>query len=390
MDVSEHLSEHLEVGERILAVPGRIERLRASLREQGLGAMLITNPENRRYLSGVTGHDSGADSAGPLLVTQEGMTLITDGRYTEQAEHECPGLTIVKREGKLAPLLAQTLIETGAESISFEATHVTVAARDDLADALKEKAGEKPTPTLVATRSLVEPLRAIKDADELAAIERAVAITDETFLHLCGYLRAGLTEKQVAQEIERYMLEHGADGLAFESIVASGPNAALPHAVPTDRALDVGEPITIDMGARYAGYCSDMTRTVCLGVPGDEAQKIYDLVLDAQEVCEAGIRPGMTGQQADALARDTFKAAERGEQYLHGTGHGLGLEIHEDPRLSQFADDSVIEAGAVITVEPGLYIAGWGGVRIEDTALVTDDGIRVLTRSPKHFALPAR
>lgn len=383
-------TERMDVGERILSVPGRVERLRAALREQKLDVMLITNPENRRYLSGFTGHDSGADSAGMLLVTQDGMALITDGRYVEQAEHECPSLTLVRRQGKLAPLLAQTLVETGAKRIGFEAAHVTVAARDDLADALREIAGEQSAPTLVATRNLVEPLRAVKDPDELSAIEQAVAITDETFTHLCGYLRAGLTEKQVAQEIERYMLEHGAEGQAFNSIVASGPNAALPHAVPTDRALELGEPITIDMGARYAGYCADMTRTICLGVPGDEAQRVYDLVLRAQQTCEEGIHPGMTGQQADALARDTFKAAERGEQYLHGTGHGLGLEIHEDPRLSQFAEDSTLEPGMVITVEPGLYIAGWGGVRIEDTAVVTDDGIRVLTRSPKHFALPAR
>lgn len=383
-------TERMDVGERILSMPGRVERLRAALREQQLDVMLITNPENRRYLSGFTGHDSGADSAGTLLVTQDGMTLITDGRYIEQAEHECPSLTLIRRQGKLAPLLAQTLVETGAKSIGFEASHVTVAARDDLADALQEKSGEQPAPQLVATRNLVEPLRAVKDPDELAAIERAIAITDETFTHLCGYLRAGLTEKQVAQEIERYMLEHGAEGLAFNAIVASGPNAALPHAVPTDRALELGEPITIDMGARYAGYCADMTRTVCLGAPGDEAQRIYDLVLRAQLTCEDGIRPGMKGQQADALARDTFKAAERGEQYLHGTGHGLGLEIHEDPRLGEFADDSTLEPGMLITVEPGLYIAGWGGVRIEDTALVTDDGIRVLTRSPKHFELPAR
>ena len=384
------VSDRMDVAERILSVPHRIERLREKMRDQQLDAILITNPENRRYLSGFTGHDSGADSAGTLLVTADGMTLITDGRYIEQAEGECPGVTIVKREGKYAPLVAETLLATAAARVGFEATHVTVATRDDLANAVKEKAGDKPVPELVATRSLIEPLRAVKDPDELEAIERAVAITDETFAHICGYLRAGLTEKQVAQEIERYMLEQGAEGLAFDTIVASGPNAALPHAVPTARPLGLGEPITIDMGARFAGYCADMTRTVCLGVPGDEAQQVYDLVLRAQQTCEDGIRPGMTGQQADALARDTFTAAGRGDQYLHGTGHGLGLEIHEDPRLGQYAEDSTLEPGMVITVEPGLYVAGWGGIRIEDTALVTEDGIRVLTRSPKHFALAGR
>ena len=384
------VTDRTDIAERILSLPNRVERLRAALRDQQLDALLVTNPENRRYLSGFTGHDSGADSAGTLLVTPESMTLITDGRYIEQAEHECPGVTLVRRAGRFAPLAAATILATGAGRVGFEATHVTVATRDDLADALREKAGEQSAPELIATRALVEPLRAVKDPDELAAIERAVAITDDTFTHISAYLRAGLTERQVAQEIERYMIEQGAEGLAFESIVASGPNAALPHAVPSTRTIEMGEPITIDMGARYGGYCADMTRTVCLGVPGDEAQRTYDLVLRAQETCEAGIRPGMTGRQADALARDTFRAAGRAEQYLHGTGHGVGLEIHEDPRLGEQGEDSIIETGMVITVEPGLYVPGWGGVRIEDTALVTEDGIRVLTRSPKHFALIAR
>lgn len=373
--------------DRISRVSARVERLRALLAEQHLDTLLVTNPENRRYLSGFTGHDGGADSAGALIITSDQVTLITDGRYTEQASHECAGVRIMQRQGEFAPLAAQILREARAEHIGFEATHLTVAQRDDLAAAL---AVGGDTAELVATRKLVEPLRAVKDADELAAIERAVAITDETFTHLCNYLRPGLTERQVAREIERFMLESGAEGLAFDTIVASGPNAARPHAVPTDRELALGEPITIDMGARFDGYCSDMTRTVCLGEPDAEAQAVYDAVLRAQEACEDGLRAGLTGQAADALARDVLVAAGRGEQYLHSTGHGLGLEIHEDPRLSKFADNHVLEPDMVITIEPGVYIGGWGGVRIEDTAVVTADGIRVLTRSHKRFALPVR
>lgn len=379
------------VPEAITARTHRVERLREQLTKQALDSILVTNPENRRYLSGFTGHDSGADSAGALLISAHDILLITDGRYTEQAATECPGLRIVKREGEFASLAAKTLRELGARRVGFEASHVTVALYEDLAKALAQPAGEQGAPEpveLVSTRRLVEPLRAIKDGDELAAIERAVAITDETFLHLCGYLRPGLTEREVAREIERYMVERGAEGLAFDSIVASGPNAALPHAIPSDRVLALGEPITIDMGARYAGYCSDMTRTVCLGEPGPQGQEIYDLVLKAQEACEAGLRPGMNGKQADALTRDVIVAAGHGDHYLHSTGHGLGLEIHEDPRLSKFAEDSVLEPGMLITIEPGVYLAGWGGVRIEDTAVVTDDGIRVLTRSHKDFILP--
>lgn len=383
--------ESQDLASRSLRQSARVERLRVILRQQGLDMFLVSNPENRRYLSGFTGHDSGADSAGALLVTLDTMALITDGRYTEQAAHECLGLRVIRREGDFAPVAAGAMLELGARRVGFEATHVTVALRDDLAAALAEKSGDTPAPELVATRTVVEPLRAVKDASELAAIERAVAITDETFAYLCGWLRAGLTEKQVAQEIERHMLELGADGLAFESIVASGPNAALPHAVPTDRPIQVGEPITIDMGARYAGYCSDMTRTVCLGEPSEQARAIYDLVLRAHETCEQGLRPGLTGQQADALAREVIATAGHEEHFSHGTGHGLGLEIHENPRLSKFAQaDQVLEPGMLVTIEPGVYIGGWSGVRIEDTAVVTENGIRVLTSSHKRFELPAR
>lgn len=374
--------------EALTAHTKRVERLREQLAKQSLDSVLVTNPENRRYLSGFTGQDSGADSAGALIVSAHDIVLITDGRYTEQAENECPGLRVVKREGQFAPTAAKVLIELGARRMGFEAAHVTVAIHEDLGKALSEQAGEQASVELVPTRRLVEPLRAVKDSDELAAIERACAITDETFTHLCGYLRPGMTEREVVREIERFMVERGAEGVAFEPHVASGPNAALPHAVPGDRALALGETIIIDMGARYAGYCSDMTRTVCLGEPGPQGQEIYDLVLKSHETCEAGVRPGMNGKQADALARDVLEAAGHGEHYLHSTGHGLGLEIHEDPRLSKFAEDSVLEPGMLITIEPGVYLTGWGGVRIEDTAVVTEDGIRVLTHSHKNFILP--
>jgi Xaa-Pro aminopeptidase len=378
----------MSVAHPVTTYTDRVERLRAALHAQNLDAILVTNPENRRYLSGFTGHDSGADSAGALVITGDAITLITDGRYIEQAATECPGLRVVKRDGQFASTAATVIAEAGIDRLGFEATHVTVALRDDLDAALAEKAGQGRV-SLAATRNLIEPLRAVKDGDEIAAIERAVAITDETFTYLCGYLRPGLTEREVAHEIERYMREQGADGMAFAPIVASGPNAALPHAVPTERAIQLGEPITIDMGARYNGYCADMTRTVCLGEPGPEAQAIYDAVLRAQEACEAELAPGMSGKAADAAAREVLEASGYGEQFLHSTGHGLGLEIHEDPRLSKHAtEEQKLEPGMAITIEPGVYVAGWGGVRIEDTAIVTADGIRVLTTSHKRFGLP--
>jgi Xaa-Pro aminopeptidase len=369
----------------------RVQRLRQTLASEALDALLVTNPENRRYLSGFTGHDSGADSAGALVVTSSEVILITDGRYTEQAEHECPGLTIKRREAQMAPLVAESLAASGAGTVGIEAIHLTVSSYEDLEKALmtlREQSDNDSKLALSSTRGLVERQRAIKDAPEIAAIERAVAITDETFDYLCGYLRPGLTERQVAQEIERYMTERGAEGLAFDSIVASGPNAALPHAVPSDRELALGEPITVDMGAKFDGYCADMTRTICLGVPGQEMQELYDLVLEAQETCERGLHSGQNGKEADALARNVFVARGREAQYLHGTGHGVGLEIHENPRLGKSGEESILAPGMVITIEPGLYIAGVGGVRIEDTAVVTEDGIRILTGSHKRFQLP--
>jgi len=374
--------------DRITLYTNRVKRLRQTLAEEGLDALVVTNPENRRYLSGFTGHDSGADSAGALVIAVDDAILITDGRYIEQAEHEVAGLRIKKREATLAPLLAELLAEARATTDGFEATHLTVALLEDFQQAASADKGESNPVSFRATRSLVERQRVVKDALEIAAIERAVAVTDETFEHICGFLRAGLTERQIAQEIERYMEERGAEGLAFNSIVASGPNAALPHAVPGNRRIGEGEPITIDMGAKVDGYCADMTRTVCLGQPDPEMAKTYDLVLRAQETCLQGLHPGLNGKQADALARDVFLAAGREDQYLHSTGHGLGLEIHENPRLSKYGEESILAPGMAITIEPGLYVPDVGGVRIEDTAIVTEDGIRILTTSHKRFQLP--
>ncbi|MGO8951030.1 MAG: M24 family metallopeptidase [Ktedonobacterales bacterium] len=384
------------VTNRLTMYASRIDRLRQTLQQLSLDALLVTNPENRRYLSGFTGEDSGIDSAGALIVTGSRVLLLTDARYLEQAEREAPGLEIKRREAGQAPLAAQELMAAGVTRAGVEANHIRLALFLDLEKALAgpgdSDGGAEPRPfahvELVSTRDLVEEQRVVKDTFEIEAIERASAITDETFAYLCGYLRPGITERQVAQEIERYMLSLGADGLAFDSIVATGPNSALPHAVPSNREVGVGELITIDMGAKYDGYCSDMTRTICLGGPGPELQELYDLVLEAQERCELGLHPGLNGKQADALARDFFEERGRGAEYLHSTGHGLGLEIHENPRLSKFGEDSLLEPGMAITIEPGLYIAGVGGVRIEDTALITEHGLRILSTAPKRLQLP--
>jgi Xaa-Pro aminopeptidase len=368
-----------------MRVQDRVETLRAKLGAAGLDGLLVSNPENRRYLSDFTGRDDRADSAGVLVVGAREAVLITDGRYTEQAASECPGLPVITRVGPLAPVAAELADELALRRLGYEATHLTVAQRDDLAAASEGLALE-----LVPTRSLVESQRVVKDADEIAAIERAVAITDATFEHLLGYMRLGMTERQVAFEIQRFMHDHGSDGMAFAPIVASGPNAALPHAVPSDRQLGRGETLVVDMGARYDGYCADMTRTICFGRAPKEMRAVYDAVLRANVACEEGLRAGITGQAADALARDVLEAAGRGAQFVHGTGHGLGLEIHEDPRLSKVMGEQTLAPNMVVTVEPGAYIAGWGGVRIEDTVVVTVDGTRALTKSPKALVVPVR
>jgi Xaa-Pro aminopeptidase len=363
----------------------RVERLRQSLRAQELDGILVTNPENRRYLSGFTGHDDREDSAGALVVGLEDVALITDGRYAEVARVECPDLRVVVRLGPMPPEAVKLAAELGVRRLGVEARHLTLALRQDLEAAAI--AGETGL-VLEATRSVIEAQRAIKDDAELAAIARACAITDETMMHLTTFVRPGITELAVVGEIERFMRAQGSDGLAFHPIVVGGPNASLPHAVSSDRPLAAGETIIIDMGARYAGYCADMTRTICLGDVPERVRQVYDAVLRSLNACEAGVRAGITGQQADALARESLAAEELGDLFIHGTGHGLGLEIHEDPRLARYASDHTLAANMAVTVEPGVYIPGWGGVRIEDTVVVLEGGIRTLTHSPRQLAVP--
>jgi Xaa-Pro aminopeptidase len=361
----------------------RLERLRQKLAELDVDALMISQDVSRYYLSGFYARDTGQDIAGQLLISSEKALLVTDGRYTEQALRESPGLPLVLRQGGFAPVLAETFRQEGWKRVGFQAEWVSVALHHDLLTESKDAF------TLKALRGVIEPLRVSKDEAELALIRQAQQITDETFTHLLGWLRPGLTEKAVAWEIQRFMVERGAETTSFPSIVASGPNAALPHAVPTDRALERGEPITIDMGTRYQGYCSDMTRTVCLGEPDAKLREVYEIVLRAHLHCAAGLRADLDGKAADALARETIEQAGYGEYFVHGTGHGVGLDVHENPRLSRFAENEPLGAGSVVTIEPGIYIPGWGGVRIEDMGIVTPTGVEILTTSSKELVIGA-
>jgi Xaa-Pro aminopeptidase len=240
---------------------------------------------------------------------------------------------------------------------------------------------------MVPVKDLVDKLRITKDTAEMSDLQAAIDVLDDCFMHLAkNELRVGRTEKEIALAVEQYLQSRGYT-TSFPSIVASGPNSSMPHAVPTDRQIQEGEPITIDIGAMVNGYCSDMTRTVCIGTPSEKLREIHGLVLQAQETAERNIKNGMTGKDADALARDYLAEMGYGESFTHGLGHGIGLEVHEPPSLSIRGSETKLTDGMVFSVEPGIYLPGWGGVRIEDLVVMEGEGVRVLCRSPKALEL---
>ncbi|MFO7918647.1 MAG: aminopeptidase P family protein [Anaerolineae bacterium] len=347
----------------------RVQDLRRVLEEEELYALLVTQAENRRYLTGFTG------SAGTVLVTGQETLLATDFRYYEQVQEQAPHVDLVRVEDSTPSALAPHIDELDIHRLGFESHDMTVRGYERWQEALSGVEWEP-------TADVVEGLRMTKDAEEIGLIEEAVAIADEAMEHIMGWIRPGLTEREVAWELEVHMRTHGAEALSFPTIVASGPNSAMPHATTTERVIGRGEPIVIDMGARYEGYCSDMTRSFCVGQASEEYLKVWNTVLEAQQAAEAGIKPGVSGVEADALARDIIDEAGCGENFGHGLGHGVGLAIHEGPRVSHTSED-MLQEGAVVTVEPGIYIAEWGGVRIEDTVVLTDKGCRVLTQTSK-------
>ena len=347
----------------------RVQKLREALDAHSLDAILVSQPENRRYLSGFTG------SAGFLLVTADRAVLATDFRYYEQVGRQAPGWELAKITGYFKDLLPNLLADLGVKRLGFESQHVTV---DDLYTWSAAVEGIEWLPL----KKTVETIRAVKDETEIEALRRAVQITDDAFAHLVEVIRPGMTEVEAAWQIEVFMRTHGASKIAFDLIVAAGPNGALPHARPGDRAIQPGEPIVIDIGCTVDGYCSDMTRTICLGKPSAKYLEIWNLVRQAQEAAEADIRAGVTGAEADALARDVIRDAGYAEFFGHGLGHGVGLAVHEDPRASRLWPEA-FEAGMTLTVEPGIYLPGEFGVRIEDLVVIREDGVEILTGTPK-------
>jgi Xaa-Pro aminopeptidase len=358
----------------------RLERLRASLGSDGLDGLLVSQPESRYYLSGYTGHDlPPRDSAGYLLIGAKQALLLTDPRTTEQAQQQATEFEVMKYDsGNRGPqAVAGLAASLGMRRLGFESIHLPYGIWDEIHKNLPASVD------LVPVDRVVDDLRIVKDAEELACLQEAIDVLDRCLADVLRRAEPGLTERDVARMVEIYLLEH-ADGPSFPSIVASGPHASVPHAVPTDRRIGEGEVLKIDIGARASGYCSDMTRSVCFGQPSDpRLVELHAIVLEAQERAEAELRPGMTGREGDALSREVIDKAGYGEAFLHSLGHGIGLEVHEPPWLSQSRGDDVLRPGMVFSVEPGIYLPGWGGVRIEDLVVLEEDGARVLCHSPK-------
>ena len=352
----------------------RLESVRAGLSERELDAMLISNSANRRYVSGFAG------SAGYLLISPTEAVLATDFRYVEQAQNQAPEFRIERIGGKL-DWLPKLLSGIGARRIGFESQDVSVATHSAFRKAIDE-AGTADGVTLVETSDLVEKLRGVKDGEEMKLVQRAVEIADQAFEAVAPTIQAGQREREVAWELEKAMRDRGAEAISFDIIVAAGPNGALPHHRAGETAIRQGEPIVIDMGASYSGYCSDLSRSVIVGEPDDTFRKVYDTVLRAQSEAEQRVRSGMTGGEVDTVSRDIISEAGYGENFGHSLGHGVGLDVHEFPRLGPNVDDR-LDDGMVFTVEPGIYVSGWGGVRIEDMVVLENGSARVLSSAHK-------
>ncbi|MDQ7850721.1 MAG: Xaa-Pro peptidase family protein [Armatimonadota bacterium] len=347
----------------------RLERVRARLGEEGLDALVLLKAENRRYVTGFTG------SAGIAVILPQRCHLLVDFRYVEQAQEEAPECSAV-RVTNLIDGLAGFLREAGVRRVGFEAETVTVAQHHRL----QELAADVEFVPLQA----LDRMRWRKDPQEIACIRRGAQIAAAAFREVLPLVRPGVAERDLAAELEYRMRRLGADGAAFETIVASGPRSALPHGRASSRAIAPGDLVTVDWGAVVDGYHSDSTRTLVIGRASEQQRRLHRLVREAQEAALTGLRPGMSGREADALARQRITAAGYGDYFGHGLGHGVGLAVHEGPTLSP-REEAVLEPEVVVTVEPGIYLPGWGGVRMEDLVVLRAGGAEVLPGAPREL-----
>ncbi len=362
----------------------RLAATRKLLQDTGLDGLLVACPENRRYLSGFTAKNCHInESSGFLLITQEAAYLLTDFRFRDWALAEAPLFDIEIYTKGLAKMLPELLKGLKGGHFGFETFYVTHYAYQKIIQEM-ENAGLQAVWQPV--ENLVEQVRVVKDAEEIELIKKSLSITEKVMAAVSTRLRPGLTEKEVAWMIELALRDHGAEGPSFPPMVAFGTNSARPHHDPSDRRLRTGEPVIIDMGAIYQGYCSDMTRTFFLGEPDAKFKEIYSIVHQAQKQAEAGIKAGVMSDEADGLAREVIAAAGYNEAFGHSLGHGVGLAVHENPSLSPVKERAVaLQAGMISTIEPGIYLSDWGGVRLEDMILVQADGALVLNQDRNFY-----
>ncbi|MEW6447043.1 MAG: Xaa-Pro peptidase family protein [Bacillota bacterium] len=351
----------------------RIGRLRAKTAASGLEGLLVVNSLNRYYLSGFSG------SAGILLVDSKRVILVTDGRYTEQARMECPGIEILEAKRLWPDGVSQAIVESGIRRVGLESKSVSHEEWVKLSEALEDV-------TLVPVVDLVEELRMIKEPAEVVLIREAVRLVDEAFAACLPFLRPGVKERDWALDLEFTLRRRGAQRAAFDFIVASGWRSALPHGAAGDKEVQQGDLVVVDCGAVCKHYCSDFTRTIAVGGSVPWQEKMYGAVLAAQKAAIAAVHPGIEAGEIDRAARSVLESYGFGGAFAHSTGHGLGLAVHEEPRLAEGVR-TPLQPGMVITVEPGVYLPGQGGVRIEDVVVVTDDGAEVLTKTPKNSLL---
>lgn len=336
---------------------------------------LIISPENRKYF---TGFDS---SDGFLIASENRAVFITDGRYIEAAEKQISNCE-VKLLGKTHPQIAEILKEMNCNRLLVESTRMIVSTYNSLKGVLKKI----PVSTDTTLDTIINTLRSVKTEIEVENIIKAQRIAEEAFNHILNFIKVGVTEKEIALELDFYMLRHGGEGLSFETIAVSGANSSMPHGVPSNKKIENGDFITMDFGTIINGYHSDMTRTVAVGFATDEMKNVYDTVLKAQQNCLDNIKAGISCKDGDEFARSVIRNAGLGQYFTHSTGHGVGVEIHEFPNLSP-ASDSVLQVGNIVTVEPGIYIPEKFGVRIEDMALITENGCRNLTNAKKDLII---
>lgn len=349
----------------------RLTALRSLLAEKNLDGVIVTKYVNLHYFSGFRGDDT------TLVITKDKALLVTDNRYTEQAQKQAPLFEVVEHKHGLLQKTAELIKKLGCRNVGFEGNAIIYDVYAGLASLLDGVEFKTPLN--------LDALRQIKDEEEIGYIRKACVIADKAFEDIVNFIKPGMTEIAVAARLEQVMREAGSEKPSFDTIVASGLRGSMPHGTATEKCIEEGDFVTMDYGAKYEGYCSDITRTVCVGHASDRQREVYNAVLGTQNMVLDAIAPGKSGKEIDAASREFLKKYDLAQYFGHGLGHSLGLEIHEEPRLSPSSTCEHLEPGMLITDEPGVYLPGWGGLRIEDTVLVTKTGSERLTKSNKEL-----